>query len=129
MIIQISKRMMTPTNSCRNVKNWSLIFCIWTTEHSATNASAGGYFSLLEKHEGQPEQLNINCVDPLNRSALITAIENENIDLMRILLEWNIDVKVCASALSASRIPQLLSTVKFLHCRVHEGNSENWLVL
>jgi hypothetical protein len=60
------------------------------------------YFSLLEKHKGQPEQLNINCMDPLNRSALITAIENENIDLMRMLLEWNIEVKVCLSALSSA---------------------------
>jgi hypothetical protein len=60
------------------------------------------YFSLLEKHKGQPEQLNINCMDPLNRSALITAIENENIDLMRILLEWDIDAKVRLSALSSA---------------------------
>jgi ankyrin repeat protein len=56
------------------------------------------YCSLLEKHKNQPEELNINCMDPLNRTALITAIENENVDLMRILLEWNIDVKVCPSA-------------------------------
>jgi hypothetical protein len=41
-------------------------------------------------------------MDPLNRSALITAIENENIDLMKILLEWNIEVKVCLSALSSA---------------------------
>jgi hypothetical protein len=53
-----------------------------------------GRCSLLEAYRGQPEELNINCVDPLNRSALITAIENENIDLIRILLEWKIDVKV-----------------------------------
>jgi transient receptor potential cation channel subfamily C len=62
-----------------------------------TNTSGGGCCSLLEEHKDQPEELNINCVDPLNRSALITAIENENIELIRILLEWSIDVKVCAS--------------------------------
>jgi ankyrin repeat protein len=38
-------------------------------------------------------------MDPLNRTALITAIENENIDLMKILLEWNIEVKVCPPVL------------------------------
>ncbi|KAJ9594804.1 hypothetical protein L9F63_013896, partial [Diploptera punctata] len=48
---------------------------------------------LLEEYQDQPEELNINCVDPLNRSALIAAIENENADLIKILLEWNIKVK------------------------------------
>lgn len=32
-------------------------------------------------------------MDPLNRSALIAAIENENIELIRILLEAGIKVK------------------------------------
>lgn len=32
-------------------------------------------------------------MDPLNRSALISAIENENIELIRILLEFGIKVK------------------------------------
>ncbi|XP_034937713.1 transient receptor potential protein [Chelonus insularis] len=48
---------------------------------------------LLEEHKGHPEILNINCVDPLNRSALISAIENENIELIKILLDWGIQVK------------------------------------
>jgi ankyrin repeat protein len=59
-----------------------------------TDTYGGCCCSLLEEHREHPEELNINCVDPLNRSALITAIENENIELIRILLEWNIDVKV-----------------------------------
>lgn len=33
-------------------------------------------------------------MDPLNRSALIAAIENENIELIRLLLEEGIQVKV-----------------------------------
>lgn len=49
--------------------------------------------SLLEKYQNQPEELNINCIDSLRRSALIAAIENENIDLIRTLLEFNIKVK------------------------------------
>lgn len=49
-------------------------------------------FSLLSEFKEKPEELNINCKDPLNRSALIAAIENENIDLIKILLESGIEV-------------------------------------
>lgn len=50
-------------------------------------------FRLISEHKDEPTgQLNINCVDPLNRSALIAAIENENIELIRILLEAGIKV-------------------------------------
>lgn len=38
-------------------------------------------------------EFDINCVDPLNRTALIAAIENENIELIRLLLEEGILVK------------------------------------
>ncbi|XP_023246118.1 transient receptor potential protein isoform X2 [Copidosoma floridanum] len=48
---------------------------------------------LLEENKDRPDQLNINCVDPLNRSALIAAIENENYDLIMLLLEMGIQVK------------------------------------
>lgn len=49
---------------------------------------------LIEENKDHPEILNINCVDPLNRSALIAAIENENIELIKVLLELGIEVKV-----------------------------------
>nr|XP_003705368.1 PREDICTED: transient receptor potential protein [Megachile rotundata] len=48
---------------------------------------------LLEENKDHPEILNIDCVDPLNRSALIAAIENENIELIKLLLELGIQVK------------------------------------
>lgn len=48
---------------------------------------------LIEEFRDQPEELNINCVDPLERSALIAAIENENIELIRLLLQEGIQVK------------------------------------
>jgi transient receptor potential cation channel subfamily C protein 4 len=35
-------------------------------------------------------------VDPLNRSALVIAVENGNIELIKVLLECKIDVKVFA---------------------------------
>lgn len=47
---------------------------------------------LIALHKDKPGELNINCVDPLNRSALIAAIENENIELIKILLEADIKV-------------------------------------
>lgn len=49
--------------------------------------------SIIEEYKGKSDEFNLNCVDPLNRSALISAIENENIDLMKILLEAGIAVK------------------------------------
>jgi transient receptor potential cation channel subfamily C member 4 len=48
---------------------------------------------LIHEYKDQPAELNINCVDPLERSALIAAIENENIELIRLLLEEGIQVK------------------------------------
>lgn len=50
-------------------------------------------FRLIQDYRDNPEELDINCVDPLNRSALIAAIENENIELIRLLLDEGIKVK------------------------------------
>ena len=36
--------------------------------------------------------ININCVDTLGRSALLIAIENENIEMIELLLRYNIEV-------------------------------------
>ncbi len=35
----------------------------------------------------QTEMLNINCCDPLGRSALLMAIDNENLEMVDLLLE------------------------------------------
>ena len=32
-------------------------------------------------------QINIDCVDPLGRSALLMAIDNENLEMVELLLE------------------------------------------
>lgn len=48
---------------------------------------------LIGEYKDRPEEFNINCVDPLERSAIIAAIENENIELIRLLLEEGIQVK------------------------------------
>lgn len=49
---------------------------------------------LIQQYGNDSEVLDINCVDPLNRSALIAAIENENMELIKLLLESGIQVKV-----------------------------------
>lgn len=60
---------------------------------SAERGDCATVKQLIADYKDQPEELNINCVDPLERSALISAIENENIELIRLLLEENIEVK------------------------------------
>ncbi|XP_013171664.1 PREDICTED: transient receptor potential protein [Papilio xuthus] len=60
------------------------------------NADRGDYATvkkLIDQYATSPEILDINCVDPLNRSALIAAIENENIELIKLLLASGIKVK------------------------------------
>ncbi|XP_029707895.2 transient receptor potential protein-like [Aedes albopictus] len=48
---------------------------------------------IIQENKGDPDEFDINCVDPLNRSALIAAIENENIELIRLLLTEGIKVQ------------------------------------
>ncbi|KAK9680093.1 Ankyrin repeats (3 copies) [Popillia japonica] len=59
----------------------------------AERGDCAGVRRLLREYKDNPEELDINCVDPLNRSALIAAVENENIDLIKLLLEEGIQVK------------------------------------
>lgn len=37
--------------------------------------------------------ININCVDPLGRSALLMAIDNENLGMVELLINFNVDTK------------------------------------
>jgi transient receptor potential cation channel subfamily C protein 4 len=60
---------------------------------SAERGDCATVRKLIQEHKDQPEILNINCTDPLERSALIAAIENENIELITLLLEEGIKVK------------------------------------
>ncbi|KAF7400637.1 hypothetical protein HZH66_005821 [Vespula vulgaris] len=41
----------------------------------------------------QESDLNINCVDPLGRSALLMAIDNENLEMVEWLIEHKVDTK------------------------------------
>lgn len=37
--------------------------------------------------------INVNCVDPLGRSALLMAIDNENLEMVELLIEHKVDTK------------------------------------
>ena len=42
---------------------------------------------MLESPEKAAGILNINCTDPLGRSALLMAIDNENLEMVDLLLD------------------------------------------
>lgn len=37
--------------------------------------------------------INFNCVDPLGRSALLMAIDNENLEMVELLITHSVDTK------------------------------------
>ena len=41
----------------------------------------------------ETEYININCVDPLGRSALLMAIDNENLEMVELLIEHKVETK------------------------------------
>lgn len=47
---------------------------------------------MLEEYKDRPNDLNINCTDPLGRTSLTIAIENESFELIEVLLEAGISV-------------------------------------
>ncbi|VDM98542.1 unnamed protein product [Thelazia callipaeda] len=57
---------------------------------SVERGDSGSVRKLLHIHKSIGA-FNINCLDPLGRSALHIAIENENIELIELLLDHNVD--------------------------------------
>lgn len=47
----------------------------------------------MENVNEDSDQININCVDPLGRSALLMAIDNENLEMVELLIIFNVDTK------------------------------------
>ena len=43
------------------------------------------------EHSG--ESINIQCIDPLGRTALLMAIDNENLEMIELLLEFKVETK------------------------------------
>ena len=41
----------------------------------------------------ETEYININCIDPLGRSALLMAIDNENLEMVELLINHSVDTK------------------------------------
>ena len=46
----------------------------------------------MQETEGSA-QFNINCTDPLGRSALLMAIDNENLDMIELLIECGVEMR------------------------------------
>lgn len=51
--------------------------------------------NIEESQEGpiHKRTVNVNCVDPLGRSAILMAIDNENYEMLKLLIDSNVDVK------------------------------------
>lgn len=47
---------------------------------------------MIEDYKDRPNDLNLNCTDPLGRTSLVIAIENESFELIEVLLEGGIKV-------------------------------------
>nr|CAB02410.1 Trp protein [Calliphora vicina] len=82
---------------------------------------------IIEENKGAPEKFNINCVDPMNRSALISAIENENFDLMIVLLEEGIDVgDALLHAISEEYVEAVEELLQWEETHHKEGTPYSW---
>ncbi|GFR30751.1 transient receptor potential-gamma protein [Trichonephila clavata] len=60
----------------------------------ASGSNALPYRTVARHLLSRPETgLNVNCVDPLGRSALLMAIDNENLEMVELLIEHHVDTK------------------------------------
>ncbi|XP_066212557.1 short transient receptor potential channel 5 [Saccopteryx leptura] len=66
-----------------------------TEEKAFLNAVEKGDYATVKQALQEAEiyyNININCIDPLGRSALLIAIENENLEIMELLLNHSVYV-------------------------------------
>ncbi|XP_033028951.1 short transient receptor potential channel 4 isoform X3 [Lacerta agilis] len=64
-------------------------------EKAYLNAVEKGDYASVKQALEEAEiyfKININCIDPLGRTALLIAIENENLELIELLLTYNVYV-------------------------------------
>ncbi|XP_053151493.1 short transient receptor potential channel 4 isoform X1 [Hemicordylus capensis] len=62
-------------------------------EKAYLNAVEKGDYASVKQALEEAEiyfKININCIDPLGRTALLIAIENENLELIELLLSFNV---------------------------------------
>ncbi|XP_033609925.1 transient receptor potential-gamma protein isoform X1 [Cryptotermes secundus] len=78
----------------------------------------------------ETEYININCVDPLGRSALLMAIDNENLEMVELLIEHKVETKdALLHAISeefVEAVEVLLDHEETLH---REGEPHSWEAL
>ncbi|XP_077296878.1 transient receptor potential-gamma protein-like isoform X3 [Arctopsyche grandis] len=48
---------------------------------------------LMMQRAQETEYINVNCVDPLGRSALLMAIDNENLEMVELLIEHRVQTR------------------------------------
>ena len=75
-----------------------IIILIISTGNEESFCERGNHFIIrraLEKAKqiDATDKFDINCSDPLGRSALLMAIDNENLEMVELLLEYNIETR------------------------------------
>ncbi|KNC32158.1 Transient receptor potential protein [Lucilia cuprina] len=86
-----------------------------------------GVKAIIEENKPFPDKFNINCVDPMNRSALIAAIENENFDLIVVLLEEGIEVgDALLHAISEEYVEAVEELLQWEETNHKEGKPYSW---
>ena len=71
-----------------------IIFSVWSGSHPAQQIilTDGLVFRMLQDSRDNGT-INIDCVDPLGRTALLMAIDNENLEMVEVLLENKVETK------------------------------------
>ncbi|KAJ8982358.1 hypothetical protein NQ317_013109 [Molorchus minor] len=65
---------------------------VFITAHRIDLQSVNIISRMLQRAE-ETSYININCVDPLGRSALLMAIDNENLEMVELLIEHRVETK------------------------------------
>ncbi|KAM7351321.1 transient receptor potential cation channel gamma isoform 2-T2 [Cochliomyia hominivorax] len=81
---------------------------------------------MLQKAQ-DTDNININCVDPLGRTALLMAIDNENLEMVELLINYNVDTK---DALLHSISEEFVEAVEVLldheNVTFHNEGNHSW---
>ncbi|XP_075147986.1 transient receptor potential [Haematobia irritans] len=94
---------------------------------AAERGDLQGVKAIISENKDQPDKFNINCVDPMNRSALISAIENENYDLILVLLEEGIQVgDALLHAISEEYVEAVEELLQWEEQNHKEGTPYSW---
>lgn len=67
-------------------------YFIYFSEHTQINSFNFNPEFIFRQEAEIYFKININCIDPLGRTALLIAIENENLEIIELLLSFNVYV-------------------------------------